>query len=557
MKLQHLAIIFIIIILPVSLVMGEYIQAQIDTIYLQTQYSKKLQDATYDAITAFQLNTVNNKYSSVSDSKIRDIEASISTFYNSLGTSLGASGYDKDTLKEYIPAMVYTMYDGYYIYGKYFNYDSNQYQYGLKPYIYYSCRYVSGDDDFVVNYTLDNSISIYGKVNGNYVTKSGYVINPNLVSNIVKDSYGYAQSVTYDGLNIQKEILSEQLITIDDTGRASKGTYQYTKYNNQKIYKDGNDYFLFANNKKEKLTDEGKVLQVGEVTSLMYAQRMTSGGNLYSNSAAEYYTTAYEFSTWLTNNLGNIKQTHAIDSSGSAITDFATNTTQERIFVFNNNNNPLVSGSVFNENRMSVIRRTIETNLSSAIANYNAGSGGTYQFEMPIFSENDWDKLLNNISVSVFMQGVPIKSKYFNSYCITTNDKNEEAVTEDSIYILATNSNGATEVHLPGCTDLIDGNYTIVGAYNAIDFERQTVVISENNEVYYYPQAYTRCYNCIVNVSKTYDIDGIIDGKLQKYNLVTGTYETYNKDISSLRKMYLTALARERYDLYRTNGYFY
>ena len=37
MKLQHLAIIFVIIILPISLVIGEYIQTQIDTIYLQTR----------------------------------------------------------------------------------------------------------------------------------------------------------------------------------------------------------------------------------------------------------------------------------------------------------------------------------------------------------------------------------------------------------------------------------------------------------------------------------------------------------------------------------------
>jgi len=37
MKLQHLAIIFVIIILPISLVLGEYIASQIDTIYLQTR----------------------------------------------------------------------------------------------------------------------------------------------------------------------------------------------------------------------------------------------------------------------------------------------------------------------------------------------------------------------------------------------------------------------------------------------------------------------------------------------------------------------------------------
>ena len=93
MKLQHLAIIFVIIMLPISMVISEYIQTQIDTIHLQTLYTSKLQTATHDAIKAFQLNTLNNKYSTVSDSKIRDIEASISTFYNSLGVELGASGY--------------------------------------------------------------------------------------------------------------------------------------------------------------------------------------------------------------------------------------------------------------------------------------------------------------------------------------------------------------------------------------------------------------------------------------------------------------------------------
>ena len=81
MKLQHLAIIFVIIMLPISMVVTVYIQTQIDTISLQSKYSTELQTATHDAIKAFQLNTINNKYSSLSDSKIRDIEASINTFY--------------------------------------------------------------------------------------------------------------------------------------------------------------------------------------------------------------------------------------------------------------------------------------------------------------------------------------------------------------------------------------------------------------------------------------------------------------------------------------------
>ena len=194
MKIQHLAIIFIIIIVPISLVVTSYIQTQIDTISLQTSYDIKLQTATADSIKSFQLNTINNKYSTVSSSKIRDIEAAVSTFYGSLGTELGASGYSNDELKEYIPAIVYTMYDGYYMYGQYYNQGStksDKYQYGLKPFVYYSCRYKKGSTDIVVNYTLDNNITIYGMVNGKFETRTGALIDPSLVSPQGEHEYTY------------------------------------------------------------------------------------------------------------------------------------------------------------------------------------------------------------------------------------------------------------------------------------------------------------------------------------------------------------------------------
>lgn len=81
MKIQYLAVIFVVIMVPISLALSTYIQTQVDTIALQTSYKSKLYDATYDAVTAFQINTVNNKYSSISNSKIRDIEASANTFF--------------------------------------------------------------------------------------------------------------------------------------------------------------------------------------------------------------------------------------------------------------------------------------------------------------------------------------------------------------------------------------------------------------------------------------------------------------------------------------------
>ena len=42
MKIQHLAVIFVIIIIPISFAMSQYLQNQIDTIKLQTAYTANL-----------------------------------------------------------------------------------------------------------------------------------------------------------------------------------------------------------------------------------------------------------------------------------------------------------------------------------------------------------------------------------------------------------------------------------------------------------------------------------------------------------------------------------
>lgn len=575
MKLQHLAIIFVIIMLPISMVITLYIQSQIDTISLQTKYSTELQTATHDAIKAFQLNTINNKYSTVSDSKIRDIEASINTFYNSLGTEFGASGYDKESLQTFIPAIVYTMYDGYYIYGKYYNEKIDDYQYGLKPYIYYSCRYIKGADDFVVNYTLDNNITVCGKINGKYETKSGTLINTNLIDensiNKIKYNYTdlngktyekeYAISIVYKDeknnlINIEREILQEQLVIINDDNTISNPTYyEYVVHNNRKVYYDkiNNSYFWNNKNKKQ---------YVNDIETLAFVQNMTVNGSLYSNSAAQYYADAYEFSKWINENLSGITQENAVDESGNKITDFAVNTQDEKIFKFDSkNNNPMLEESTFNQNRISVIRRIIQTTLNTAIVNYS--SSANYEFAMPVFTEEDWDKLVNNVSVATFMQGIPIGAKYFNNYCIITNNKNKEFVPKDSIYIITDdNANGVLEnedeVHVVASMDVIDNNKNVIAAYKNTDFELQTVV-KDGGENYYYPHANVKCYECMVNVAQTYNIDDIINGEIRIYDKNQDEYikdERKSKNIEKLRKIYLTALAREKYDLYKTNSYF-
>lgn len=568
-KAQHLAIIFIIIILPISLVLSNYIQSQIDTITLQTQYNSRLYESTYDAVQAFQINTVNNRYSSISDSKIRDIEASVNTFYNSLSNNINASEIGTEALRPFVPALVYTLYDGYYIYSKYNNvYPENngdvkddsevEDEYGLKPYIYYSGRYRKGNNDFVVNYTLDNAITIYGRFGTEYRTLSGYLINPEQVENIDYAS----RTLTYNGIEIKPEILTEYLLFTPRDEDAESGNYQYIVYDGKKVYYDPEStnedekYFWYDNYSKT-------YISIYNTEVLEYARARTSGDRFYSTSAFDYFYEAERFSREVIDLIGTVTQDDAVDAEGNKI-EFAYNTGNEPIFNTTvNNNDPLISGSTFNENRMGVIRNSIETNLVAAIANYNSYSGFTYEFALPVFTESDWGKIVNNISVISFLQGIPIGYKYYNNYCIVTNDKNEEVVKKDSIYIITANEDGTNrEYHLPGCTKLVDSEQDrIVEAYSNLSFVRQTVRISEGNYLYFYPQMrkdlsyITGCYECIVNASDTYNLDDIINGRIYHNEEVTGQSGLiYNEDqLEQVRTAYITALARERYDLYQTN----
>ena len=153
MKMIHVIAIALLIIVPMALILTSYSNSQLKTIQYQVAYDTKLRNSTYDAIKAFQLNMSNSSTSDFANSKIRDIEASANVFYTSLSNNFTANGYTKETLKNYVPALVYTLYDGYYIYSPYENtldgidlnnnseYSPGDLVYGLKPYIYYSCRH--------------------------------------------------------------------------------------------------------------------------------------------------------------------------------------------------------------------------------------------------------------------------------------------------------------------------------------------------------------------------------------------------------------------------------
>ncbi len=554
--------------------MASSIHSRITTISLQNDYNSKLTEATYDSIKAFQINTVNNHYSSISDSKIRDIEAAASSFFNALGTSMGLSSED---LQNHVPALVFNLYDGYYIYTKYDNSypksngkpvldsKSAQTNYGLKPYIYYSCRYKVGSNIYVVNYTLDNAITVFYTSGGASHTKSGYLINPGSVTSSVTTGDIRNWSVTYNGVKISPEVLTEHLLFADGT----EGNYEYLVYNGQKIYRNSYEsYFWYQNYGKTNIQKANSIYN--------YLRARDYDGHLHSTSAVEYYANAKTFSAEIETLLGGITQANAIDAQENKIEDFSVNTGENKIFDFNNStNDPLLDSSIFNQNRISVIRKSIETNLKAAIANYSSYSSNGYTYQIPVLGDADWEKISNNISVTSFLQGIPIGYKFYNNYCVISNDNNEENISKDKIYIIATNNSKQREYHVPGCEYLLNSanDYTIepepaaaaypninfAAAYSNISFMRQTVRISEGNYKYFYPQSrgkspsqtITSCYYCIVNAANVYPIDQIISGKVARIDRNITSTEIGR--LSDIRKSYFHALARERYDLYLTN----
>lgn len=183
MKLENLAIIFVIIIIPITIVLSEYIDGKIRTEKLELEYNRRLLASTQDAINAYKANTVENAYGDVTNSKIEDILTATNIFFNSLAASFNYVGLKANQMKEYVPALAFTLYDGYYIFSPFNNTltevpnddtaDSNDKNYsndgeifeGVKPYVYYTCRYTPDWGDFVITYTLDNYITITGTIN--------------------------------------------------------------------------------------------------------------------------------------------------------------------------------------------------------------------------------------------------------------------------------------------------------------------------------------------------------------------------------------------------------
>ncbi|MBR6033194.1 MAG: hypothetical protein IKP28_00320 [Clostridia bacterium] len=514
MKIQNLAIIFVLIVIPVSLTLSYYVRTEIDTLQLQAKYDEILISSVEDAIKAYQINTANNNFAILSASQKRDIEASINTFLNGFATGLGVGGYGVDYTKSYVPAIIFTLYDGYYMYAPTIedNGTTKKIEHVLKPYFAYTAHYVSDNTqnsstsksfDIEVSYTLDNYVTIIGTIGNDFVYNSGFLIDDttSIFSNEedMKESLKeWLYIVNKDGTTTYKEFKyiylngSERYYYDDDADGSEDETY----FNKTGIVRH---WFMYRKGQKQYYT-----LDLGKLTA--------AENNQYEPdlNALKYSKESKEFTDWVHANLwdvriGNLKLVN--EQYTDRFYNYGSMDTSYRIF--NPNASYEDENSVFNIHKRDIIKNSIKENISAAITSYNNHSVDLFQ--VPILEETEWDQIARNICMVAFVQGIPVGVKTYNNYAIINNAKNTSYTALENLVFVETGANGEetdatgaplSDYHRIDCPRLSGTN---IRGYREVDFDPVTVEIggSVKQQHSYYRHKNLPCYYCMVERNYT------------------------------------------------------
>lgn len=664
MKLQGFTIIFALIAIPLILVLAYYIQLQVDTITLQNEYDSKLLDATYDAMSSFEINTANEDLSSVSDSLRTIIEASNNVFFNTLATNLGMSNASKSNIEPYIPAMLYTLYDGYYIStptqvpkaltdsdgnavsvgdkgvsisGSLYKYEEPPkdgsststilsyddvkdldptdwgqllyYKKGtnendpefttdinnaeketdnvLKTYMPYSARYKNKDNedkkfDLTVIYTLDNYVTIEGYIEDVYYTKSGYLIPKDSVKiepEVLKSfNQNDAEEYIKQGNSVKIKITTKE--TSYDPNQSPKELTTEIESSSDKTYSELNEELTRLKNQLKNIEDQKvdttvtkSIDQIESEMQTIQSQINDVQYKLNCMSSVIYYVKAEIFSNWVYDTLHNDTGTNSIDLKESNLVAISNQSysaiqgNEQVIHNFSDSDTPVFEtgngtnkkgvteipeDSSFYTHKLNVIRNSIQYNLNIAMTTYNNQSSGTFNYEMPVIQNSEWEQILSKVSFVSFMQGYNCGLKTYNNYKIVSSTNNELTVDTSNIYYVKKSefSNTTSEYHRIDCPKLVD-DVTANDEY--ISFSSKEVKYDKiynkqrKSQLYEYDHKNLACYICVN--------DGNYD-KVSFDTLIKKANEN-NTDKDRYTKIFLAyymSIGKERNDIYKMNA---
>lgn len=722
MKLQGLGIVFAIIILPVIIILSYYIQLSVDTVALQTSYKSKLNDSTYDSMLAFEMNTANENLSTVADSLRSIIEASNSVFFDSLASNFGMSNANKSLFQAYTPAILYTLYDGYYIYtptkqpelltyqdwmleglfsdntsedatirfpegaadddkdmieisktdisskggqpiythdGRFVYKKKNgalpetaDYQIGnslytaelsdesagkisykleymLKSYMPYTARYVHKDNttgntthDITINYTLDNYMNIVGNINGIYYAKTGYLLPDDVVDEAkleitnpdgtgAVDALGKPINASY--LMALNEDEAEELclsgkyrisLTINCRSKKNDGTFdQVTIVSNpQALDGDPNNIINSSGAREDEIQSQlsadygnwhNNSYPLNPTGSNLLNRIQTEESELANMRAIAYYVRNSIFSKWVYDNLGDdpngsddnigIKASDIQnDIISNTVSEYASSignnySTKKASFdtlfqnfegdnscIFKRGQDPDLESN-FANHKDGVIRNSIQYNLNLAFSSYTEMYGGNLSFQMPVISDTEWERIITNVSIVSFLQGIPCGTKNFSSYSIVNSTNNELTVIPSEIYYIPTNNfsdqgDGGVYAHRVDC-ESFPGGYFVTDRDTCspyVSMKSNDVkydgIYNKNKGIYEYNFRNLLDYSCIINKNlreKNYTIGGT-EAEVQR--LDPSKWVGDDALNSNRRIAYYTGIAEQRQRLYKTNA---
>lgn len=591
MKLSNMGIVFILIMVPILLVFSLYIQTQNKTIERQMDCDTKIMSATSEAIASLEMNTFGTITKSNAATMRRNIQAAVNSFVNSYAANFGVTGYDKSDVLSYVPALLFTMYDGIYIYAPTTDQqdidnasEANHGNYVLKPYIYYSARYQEEDKyDVVINYSLDNYINITGTINEEYISKSGYLIDTDTLITekqgdkmIVTEVEATDNSGNKSRIRLESESLYENITffeedynldgSIDaDAEKVIQGKEEPIAhtYNLPYVYgkEDKQKYYYYQNGDTTRVFKYNALGIIVEEKNDEIKEEVKKQINEGDTSAKRFYQEAYEFSKYVKDEIigKGIKITPStmVKPDGMSVSTLTDPNDPYYVFAGDSETNILdanIDKDYFTQHKLNIMQAIIKDNLNVAISSYS--NGAVSDFYMPEISETEWEKILTNISMVSFVQGMPIGLKTYNNYAVVTSTNNELYVGEDSIYYVedAENEYKADESgevvhkdhHTARCQKLLEKGTDIRG-YAITEFDKHTVnymteyqnlqkeFITTDHYLYYYKHHSLDCYDCIVNkVTEVEENDDVVSAKIHamariKHNQIKTTATIKNR----------------------------
>lgn len=161
MKIVHWAMIFIVLVLPFSIICRDTIQKKNLVLQDQTRIDNVLDAATYDGAAAMLEELADSLgYGKNIPITQNAAMAAIDRFFQTMAVNFNLPSnikVSKEYFGQYIPAILIVGYDGLYVY----SYDSTNsgYQYVLKPKIPYA--YTDETTGCMINCTLGNDVKLY------------------------------------------------------------------------------------------------------------------------------------------------------------------------------------------------------------------------------------------------------------------------------------------------------------------------------------------------------------------------------------------------------------